>query len=261
MRSKNNHRIGAGKTNPLLLSVCFLLLVFSCSIGHRKYIIPEKKLVQVLVDIHLADGVALTIPYSPGSQTLDSASLYQAVFSKHHVTRAMFDSTMNYYTHKPGKLLTVYSKVNTILSKKDSDLQTGSEGSDDEKKILIWQDNKTYILPQMGNINKVEISLPVSKPGLYTVSAKIKLLDIDQTVAPRMTLFFWYDNGSPAGYREYFRNSPLTKDGKTGTYTITHKLADPKITHIKGYILDHSNPDSLFTKHAVVSDIKVYHTE
>jgi hypothetical protein len=261
MRLKINKRIWVRKTNPLLLSICLLLLAFSCNTGLKKFIIPEKKLVQVLVDIHLADGIALTVPYSKAAQSLDSASLYNAVFSKHHVTRAMFDSTMAYYAQKPDKLQVIYSKVNSILSKKDSDLEAGSGEPTAEKKILIWQDNKTYILPQMGNINKVEISLPVSKPGLYTVSAKIKLFDDDQTVAPRMTLFFWFDNGSPAGYREYFRNSPLTRDGRTGTYTVTHKLTNTKITHIKGYLLDHSNPDSLFTKHAMVSDIKVYFRE
>ena len=245
----------------MLLSACLFWLTSSCSTGKRKWIIPEKKLVQVLVDVHLADGIALTVPYSGQSQTVDSASLYDAVFEKHNITRAMFDSTLAYYTHKPDKLQHIYDKVNTVLTKMETELNSGSGKAEAEKKILIWQDNKTYMLPQMGNMNKIEISLPVNKTGLYTVSAKIRLFTDDQTVAPRMTLYFWFDNNTPAGYREYFRNSPITKDGRIGTYTITHKLINPNITHIKGYILDHSNPDTLFTKHAVVSDIKVYFTE
>lgn len=261
MRSKTNKRIWVRKTNLLLLLICFLLPVISCRTGRKKFILPEKKMVQVLVDVHLADGIALAVPYSEKSPSLDSASLYNAVFKKHHITRAIFDSTMTYYAQKPEKLQAVYGKVNTILSRMDSDLEAGSGEPATEKKILIWQDNKSYLLPQMGKINKVEISLPVSKPGFYTVSAKIRLFEDDQTVAPRMTFYFWFDNSTPAGYREYFRNSPLAKDGKTGTYTVTHKLTNPKITHLKGYLLDHSNPDSLFTKHAMVSDIKVYFRE
>ena len=218
-------------------------------------------MIQVLVDVHLADGIALTVPYSGSSQPLDSTTLYNAVFTKHNITRAAFDSTMAYYAHKPEKLQILYSKVYTLLNKKDSELETGSKETEAENKILVWQDNKTYVLPQMRNINKVEISVPASKPGFYTVSAKIRLFDDDQTIAPRITLFFWYDNGTPKGYREYFRNSPIAKDGKTGTYTVTHKLLNPNITHIKGFILDHSNPDTLFTNHAIVSEIKVHFRE
>ncbi|MBN1415949.1 MAG: DUF4296 domain-containing protein [Bacteroidales bacterium] len=245
----------------MLLSTSIVLLMFSCSIGKRKFIIPEKKLIPVLVDIHLADGIGIVVPYSDVSKRIDSATLYNAVFTKHHITRAMFDSSMAYYTKKPEKLQAIYTEVNAILNKKSSDLETDKEEPEVEKKILVWQDNKAYVLPQMGNINKVEISLPVSKPGFYTISAKIRLFDDDQTVAPRITCYFWYDNGSPKGFREYFRSSPVKKDEKTVTYTVTHKLSNPKITHIKGFILDHSNLDTLFTKHAIVSDIKVYFRE
>jgi hypothetical protein len=224
-------------------------------------IIPEKKFIPVLVDIHLADGIAMVVPYSSSTLKLDSTQLYNAVFSKHRVTRVMFDSTMVYYLREPDKLKDIYSEVNTILSKMESDLESGKDEPEPEKKIVLWQENKTFILPQMGNINKVEISLPASKPGTYTLSARIRLFEDDQTVAPRITLFFWFDNGTPKGYREYFRSTPVTRDGKTNTYTISAKLVNPRMTHIKGYLIDHSNPDTLFTKHAIVSDIKVYFNE
>jgi hypothetical protein len=237
-----------------------IAIMFSC-IGRRNYIIPKKKLIPVLVDMHLADGMALVIPYSSSTLKLDSAELYSAVFSKHHVTKVMFDSTMAYYIQKPDKLQAIYLEVNAILSKMESDLESGKAEPVPEKKILVWQENKTYILPQMGRRNKVEISIPASKPGIYTLSVRIRLYEDDQTVAPRITLFFWFDNGTPKGYREYFRTMPLTKDGKTDTYTVSNKLINSNITHIKGYLIDHSNPDTLFIKHAIVSDIKVFFSE
>jgi hypothetical protein len=241
----------------LLFFTCLSLVFFISCTGKRHNIISEKKLIRVLVDIHLADGMALVLPYSSSALQFDSTSLYNAVFTKHHITKAMFDSTMAFYTHKPAKLEEVYTEVNNILSKMDSDLDTGGVLSDAEKKILVWQDSKTYILPQMGKINKVEINVPSSKPGIYTFSAKVRLFEDDQTVAPRITLFFWFDNGTPKGYRQYFRNIPLTRDGKTNTYTISNRLTNSNVTHIKGFLLDHSNPDTLFAKHAIISDIKV----
>lgn len=237
------------------------LLLVSCHWGKRRYVMPEKKLVKVLVDIHLADGIAVTTPRSFAQQSLDSAVLYSAVFTKHRINRAIFDSTMSYYTQKPNKLQQVYINVNTVLSKMDSDLEADGSIQKDDKNILIWQDNKTYSLPRMGAVNRIEITAPAGKPGFYTVSAKIRLMEEDQAVAPRMTIYYWYDNGTPKGYREYFRNTPLKKAEKAATYSVTQKLVNPKITHIKGFLLDHSNPDTLFTKHATVSEIKVYFRE
>jgi hypothetical protein len=261
MISKTKKGIRLRKATLLYFSAGLAIAVlFSCT-GRRAYIIPQKKLIPLLVDIHLADGIAVVVPYSSSTLKLDSAELYNSVFSKHHITRDMFDSTMAYYLLKPDKLKEVYTEVNTILSKMEADLESGQAVPEADKKIIVWQENKTYILPQMGNINKVEISLPASKPGTYTLSARIRLFGDDQTVAPRITLFFWFDNGNPKGFREYFRSVPLTRDGKTNTFTVSGNLLNPKVTHIKGYLIDHSNPDTLFTKHAIVSDIKVYFNE
>src|SRR5512136_1374350 len=101
-----------------------ITLLFSCT-GKRNYVIPEKKLIPVLVDIHLADGIAMVVPYSSSTLKLDSSQLYEAVFKKHHITRAMFDSSMGYYLRKTDKLNDIYTEVNSILSKMESDLETG----------------------------------------------------------------------------------------------------------------------------------------
>jgi len=262
MISKTKKGIQVRKAAALLFfSAGLAIILCSSCTGKRTPILQEKKLIPVLVDIHLADGIAMVVPYSNSTLKLDSTQLYHAVFEKHHITRVIFDSTMAYYLRKPDKMIAIYSEVNTILNKMESDLETGKGQPEPEKKIIVWQENKTYILPQMGNINKVEISLPASKPGTYTLSTRIRLNDDDQTVAPRITLFFWFDNGTPKGFREYFRSTPLIRDGKTNTYTVSGTLVNPKVTHIKGYLIDHSNPDTLFVKHAIVSDSKVYFSE
>jgi hypothetical protein len=261
MLLKIDPRMQLKKSLQLLLAIGLIFTFLSCKTAKKKYVIPEKKFVEVLVDIHLADGIALVSPFPSTRPSFDSSSLYGSVFTKHNITRTEFDSSMAYYSRRTEKLQIIYTKVNAYLNKIESELAKGDQQSETEKNLLIWQDNKTYVLPQMGATNKIEIILPVSKPGFYTVSSKIKLYDDDQTVAPRMTLFFWYDNGTPKGFREYFRNSPIVKDGKQASYSASFKLTSPRITHLKGYILDHSNPDTVFTKHAIVSEIKVFFRE
>ena len=150
MISKTKKGIRVRKAAILFFSASLAIsLLFSCT-AKRNYIIPEKKLVPVLVDIHLADGMAMVVPYSSSKLKLDSTELYNAVFAKHHITRVMFDSTMVFYLRKPDKLKEIYSKVNTILSKMESDLESGKEEPQPEKKIIVWQENKTLCIAPDG---------------------------------------------------------------------------------------------------------------
>ncbi len=261
MLSKINKEFICLYFKRLLFIVTVILFSGSCHIFHKKYIIPEKKLIQVLVDIHIADAIAMVVPYSGPADIPDSAQVYSSLFKKHNITHAQFDSTMAYYARKPEKLIKIYTAVNTILNKRESEIIAEGEKPEAEKQIVIWQDNKIYILPQMGKREKIEINVPISKAGVYTFSAKIKMHDDDQSVAPRITLFFWYDNGTPKGYREYFNNTPILKNNHAETYSVSRQLTNPNITHLKGFVLDHSNPDTLFSKHVIVSEMKVHFRE
>ncbi|MBN2482041.1 MAG: DUF4296 domain-containing protein [Bacteroidales bacterium] len=98
------------------ISVFLMLTVLGCRNPKRKYIIPENKFVDVLVDIHLADAIALhNIPQYSGF-ALDSANLYESVFSNHGVTRTQFDSTISYYSSRPEEFQQIYNKVTGKLT-------------------------------------------------------------------------------------------------------------------------------------------------
>jgi hypothetical protein len=233
-----------------------LLVVFFISCGTRdKDLIPRRKFIHVLADLHIADAIAMKNMDQSDPYRLDSASLYAAVFSKHAVTRAMFDSTVRYYTARPEEFQKLYNQVIAELKKSETEQNPTPEMKKQEE--IIWQDSSAIILPQMGNANKVHVDIPVSGPGYYTVSADIQMFSDDNSLLPRMTVYFYYDNKSPEGYRDYFQEMGLSKDGIKNTLAVTKRLADPNVTHIRGSILNYSNPDSISRQHAVVSMIKV----
>ena len=103
----------------LIMAVSFL----SCRPGSHRYLIPQKKFVNVLVDIHLADGIAMENMRMSDSFILDSASLYQSVFNKYGVTRAMFDSTMEYYASRPDEFQKIYNILTAKLKRMEDDLK------------------------------------------------------------------------------------------------------------------------------------------
>jgi hypothetical protein len=240
-----------------LLILLLIVGTISCRSPRKKYIIPKKIFVDVLVDIHLADGMAEENLGLNSTFLLDSATLYNSVFQKHKITRAQFDSTMHYYSKRPADFARLYSKVITRIKIMDEALKEPEKIELTGNEELIWKDPLVHSLPEMGRNDRIEISVPVSGPGEYIVSAKIKMYNDDASTTPRMVLYYYYDNKTSRGHREYFKVIRLVKDEKQNTYLTAKVLTDAKVTHIKGFIADHGNTDTLFTKHLQASEIKV----
>jgi hypothetical protein len=233
-----------------------LLLLISCQGPDRKYIIPEKKLVYLLADLHLADAIGADKRFLNNTYLLDSASLYGSVLKKYGVTRAQFDSTMSYYSKRPVELEKIYNSVITQMDRRETEL-TDQEKSEMFKGKVIWQDDRIFNFPPLAG-SRIEIDVPIKGPGLYTVSANIKMFPDDSSLNPRMSVYFYFDNQTPTGNREYFDEVMITqRNGESNTYSVSKKLINPQIDHIKGYIVNYSNTDSLFRRHMMVSEIKV----
>ena len=120
---------------------CLLLLaaILALSCSHRRYgdIIPPKKFLNVLVDVHLADGIAVENMSHAKGLLLDSASLYGSVFKKYGVTRTMFDSTMSYYSEHPDDFQKIYNKVTAKLKRMEDELNAIQIEESKKKREII----------------------------------------------------------------------------------------------------------------------------
>ncbi|MBN2350373.1 MAG: DUF4296 domain-containing protein [Bacteroidales bacterium] len=244
----------------IFYTVFFVLFIsFGCS-NKKEYFIPKKDLVPLLVDLHIADALGLDYSIKREHSIIDSANLYGSLLSKHGFTKEQFDSTLAYYAIHTNEFDALYEKVFAQLSKLEDDLKSSEE---DEADIsgpqTLYNELKTYVLPEdsKNDIEPVSLSIEIKKKGTYTVTADILLYEDDQSINPNMVVFFWYDDGSPKGHREYFEFKPLQKDGKTHRYTTSKKLTDKKVTHLKGYMLNYESQEIDWTQHAVVSNINV----
>jgi hypothetical protein len=231
------------------------VLLTSCLNRQRKTIIPEKKFVALLVDLHLAEAIGKNSRDHFMEYVIDSATLYGSVFNKHGVNRVMFDSTMNYYTTRPDKFQKIYNSVTAELKHMEEEAEKAQRALVSEE--LIWKDTLTYVFPPFDN-DRIEIDVPIHGPGTYSVSAKVKMLSDDQAINPRMTVFYYRKDNTPDGKRMYFSEVKYTgKNGLEKEYRATEKLTSPSFSHIKGYIVNYSNVDSFFRRNMVVTGIKV----
>ena len=85
----------------------FLLILFITACSRvPQGIIPERKMQQIVTDMHLAEAIINSDP-SAYSTNEEKKALYQSVFDKHRVTKAIYDSSLIWY----GKNLDVYMQV------------------------------------------------------------------------------------------------------------------------------------------------------
>lgn len=85
--------------------------------------IPEEVLVEVLVDIHLVDGISNDRKYYRMYEDVDSVDILGPILEKYNISRQEFDTTMYEYTRYPDLLDNVYDevllKLNLMLDETD----------------------------------------------------------------------------------------------------------------------------------------------
>jgi len=110
--------------------ILILLLVLTFTACQKKKsitgdeFIERDVLVDVLVDIHLMDGVTQDRKFGR-KYDVDSLDIFTPILEKHQVTRQMFDTTMFVYSRNPDLLDQVYNdvliKLNVMLDENNKE--------------------------------------------------------------------------------------------------------------------------------------------
>ena len=112
----------------------FLILITIVSLGCTKKkqitgneFVPREVLVEVLVDIHLMDGITNDRKFYRRYIDVDSIDLLGPIFEKYQITLEMFDTTMTEYSRYPLLLDQVYNdvlmKLNIMLDENDNETE------------------------------------------------------------------------------------------------------------------------------------------
>jgi hypothetical protein len=92
--------------------------------GHE--FVEREVLVNVLVDIHLADGIINDRKFHRRYEA-DSIDLLTPILNKYGITREMFDTTMTTYSRYPDLMDEVYNdvliKLNVMLDENDQEVE------------------------------------------------------------------------------------------------------------------------------------------
>jgi len=107
----------------LLLVLMFTACQKKTNITGKEFI-EREVLVDLLVDIHLMDGVTQDRRFNRKFE-VDSIDIFTPILEKHQVTKQMFDTTMFVYSRNPELLDQVYNdvliKLNVMLDKNNKE--------------------------------------------------------------------------------------------------------------------------------------------
>lgn len=101
----------------LFFVVPLVALLVACQAELPKGVLSERRLERVLYDYHKAQGMADVGVIEGRNDEVQRYELEEAVFRKHKITRADFDSSMNYYCSNLERLNRIYKHLSRRLQR------------------------------------------------------------------------------------------------------------------------------------------------
>ncbi len=134
----------------ILLSPLLLVgLLISCKPNRPDGILSERKMENVLYDYHIAKALA----QRSGDSIEHRLSLYtQAVFQKHRVSEAVFDSSLRYYTRHADVFYNIYERLNNRFVEAGALAASSlsSQKSSMDNSYSLWQGRPFNLLSSNG---------------------------------------------------------------------------------------------------------------
>lgn len=139
-------------------SIAFLILFLltTCS-KVPDHIIPEKKMQELVIDMHLAEAL-MTSDYKKYNNDSIKKSVYQSVFVKHKITQAEYDSSLVWYAQNLDLYLKVYDRAKIDVEERINDLgdvQAIASPSSNQDSINIWPRRSSLQLTPQSQFNGV----------------------------------------------------------------------------------------------------------
>ncbi len=259
MKKKGNINSVGGSFLKVPLLILFLIsFLFSCERGVKKEkLIPVNDLVDLLTEMYIADGLLAVPPIRAIYSYRDSTSNYIDIITRHGFSKSRMDNTIRYYfENKPDKLENIYDQVLTKLNEKQALLEKEAPPGLDLASNL-WTGKEQIEVPESGITDSAWFTIPVKDTGNYYLEFTTVIYADDQSLNPKVTVFFWRDDSTKTGYRIYWPETTLISDGKRHNYTITGRNSDTTITHINGLLLDCDPQKGRWVKHARVENINL----
>lgn len=159
----------------LLALFCWLIFFASCSNKDvPENLINKKDIVNVLIDMHLADA-SLDHVYNSDSMLIFAKSKYNYIFEKYNIDSVAFTQSLNYYSKNSEKFAGIYKNVLDSLERMNK-----------SEIAKIYRTKR--IIPDSLRFKKKGLSKKDSLLARNTDSLKAKQLDSLRSISTKSVL-------------------------------------------------------------------------
>lgn len=160
------------RTRCLFMSVAAAMVLCGACIRRPEGVQSDKKMVQVVADLELAEATLHTFP--SGASDDVRRSLVDYVIAKHGMTREEFDTTMAWYGRNVDEYYELCDKVEKELNVKRRKMSKGSQI--DLESSDLWPYRRMALISPLSNSNSFDFSIPTVdvKPG-QRVELKLRM--------------------------------------------------------------------------------------
>ncbi len=113
------------------ITILTLLFLYSCTQHEQKFhkseLIPAKDLVQVLYDLHLADGLLSLSEVRNNYNDMDSLGQYLSILESYGYSLKQLNNTIEYYSSDPETLDEIYEEVITQLTAMEMEILSSEQ--------------------------------------------------------------------------------------------------------------------------------------
>jgi hypothetical protein len=215
-------------------TVFFFTAVLSACSRTPDGILPEKKMQQVMVDMQLAEAMIYMEPHTYATP-VERRALYQAVFGKHQLTEAEYDSSMIWYGKHLERYMRIYNlALADIKAQMDAigDIRPDVAPTSNADSLDIWIFRKYHEFSPHSLSNRVIFDLQPDEP--YSSGSVFVLKWRVWGLAPGMK------EPVEAHLRAYQGDTTLTAKStvsRDGTHEIYLKTIPTKrVNRVYGYI-------------------------
>ena len=249
------------KTLKYIISTGLIILfLMSCNENRPErpeVLIKPESMVSILTDLYLADGL-LNIPEIRSAfQHKDSVETYIDIIQGYGFSKKAFDANLEYYfLSKPKKFESIYDNVLDRLSiLEDKNIQA-SKPEEVETRNL-WNQKTSFRLPDDGTFNPINFAISIPGKGIYTLRLRANIFEDDQSEDLSTEIYFWYDDGSETGARDYWEKHVYEKTSRTKTLSLEKKLEDSLYTEIRGELLHYTPKSGHWEMHSSITGINL----
>jgi peptide subunit release factor RF-3 len=120
-----------------LILIVLMLAVAACDepvVPKPKHLVKESQMIDMLVDIHLAEASYNKFRYDSTMKDNSSVNFYYSVLEKYSIPDSLFERSLVYYASNPKNFDKMYRKVTSRLS------QMEQEFSGRKEELLKFED-------------------------------------------------------------------------------------------------------------------------